>query len=109
MASYGQLGWHLNSEPVEVLVQPSHVDGVAGMKPLGEFYFYQAMVVGIPAVFLAVWWFLFPIWPRDYSHWEDSYVDIGFYPLTWLIREGAMDRAEKMAQRLRDWLARPRL
>jgi hypothetical protein len=74
MASYGQLGWHLNSEPVEVLVQPSHVDGVAGMKPLGEFYFYQAMVVGIPAVFLAVWWFLFPIWPRDYSHWEDSYV-----------------------------------
>lgn len=39
----------------------------------------------------------------------ESYVDIGFYPLTWLIREGAMDRAEKMAQRLRDWLARPRL
>jgi hypothetical protein len=73
MASYGQLGWHLKSEPVEVLVQPSHVDGVAGMKPLGDFYFYQAMVVGIPAVFLAVWWFLFPIWPVNYSHWEDPY------------------------------------
>jgi hypothetical protein len=74
MASYGQLGWHLNSEPMEERVQPSHVDGVAGMKPLGNFYFYQAMVVGIAAIFLAVWWFLFPVWPRDYSHWDSPYV-----------------------------------
>ncbi len=73
MANYGQLGWHLKSEPVEVRIQPSHVDGVAGMKPLGDFYFYQAMVVGIAAIFLAVWWFLFPIWPRDYSAWREPY------------------------------------
>jgi hypothetical protein len=56
------------------VVQPSHVDGVAGLKPVGDFYFYQAMVAAIPAIFLAAWWFLFPIWPRDYSHWEESYL-----------------------------------
>lgn len=74
MASYGQLGWQLNRESASIEVQPNHVDGVAGLKPVGDFYFYQAMVAAIPAIFLAVWWFLFPIWPRDYSHWESPYL-----------------------------------
>jgi hypothetical protein len=74
MACYGQLSRQLKRQSVEVVVQPMHVDGVAGLKPVGDFYFYQAMVVAIPAIFLAVWWFLFPIWPRDYSHWEDAYL-----------------------------------
>ena len=74
MASYGQLGWQLKKESVEIFLQPSHVDGVAGLKPLGDFYFYQAMIVAIPAIFLAVWWFIFPIWPRNYLYWEDAYL-----------------------------------
>lgn len=73
MASYGQLGWQLEKESVEIEMQPLHVDGVAGLKPVGDFFFYQAMIVAIPGIFLAVWWFLFPIWPRDYSHWEQAY------------------------------------
>ncbi len=74
MASYGQLGWQLEKESVEIEVQPLHFDGVAGLKPVGDFFFYQAMIAAIPAIFLAVWWFLFPIWPRDYSYWEQPYL-----------------------------------
>lgn len=74
MASYGQLGWQLEKESVEIEVQPLHVDGVAGLKPVGDFFFHQAMIAAIPAIFLAVWWFLFPIWPRDYSSWEPVYL-----------------------------------
>ena len=36
----------------------------------------------------------------------ESYVDIGFSIVTWIIRQGAKDRAEKMGHRLRDWLER---
>ena len=32
------------------------------------------MIVAIPAIFLAIWWFLFPFWPRDYHHLGDSYL-----------------------------------
>lgn len=74
IASYGHFGGLLKKHGMTVKVEPSHVDGVGGLKPVGDYYFYQAMVVGIPAIFLAVWWFLFPIWPRDYSYWEDSYL-----------------------------------
>lgn len=74
IASYGQLAQILEKESVEIEVNPLHVDDVAGLKPIGDFFFYQAMIAAIPAIFLAIWWFLFPIWPRDYSHWEQSYL-----------------------------------
>ncbi len=64
----------MKKESVKIMLQPTHVDGVAGLKPIGDFFFYQAMVTAIPAIFLAAWWFLFPIWPREYSHWEDPYI-----------------------------------
>ncbi len=76
MASYGQLGWHLKKRGLGIRLDPFHVDGVGGLKPVGDYYFYQAMVVAIPAIFLAVWWFLFPIWPRDYAHWENAYLGL---------------------------------
>lgn len=74
MASYGQLGWKLEKESIKIKMNPLHVDGVAGLKPIGDFFFHQAMVLVIPAIFLAVWLFLFPLWPRDYSRWEDIYL-----------------------------------
>lgn len=74
MASYGQLAWVLEKESIVIKAKPLHVDGVAGFKPIGDFFFYQAMITAIPAVFLATWWFLFPLWPRDYSHWEQAYL-----------------------------------
>lgn len=33
-----------------------------------------------------------------------SYVDIGFYPVTWIIRQGAKTKTEEMCNRLRQWL-----
>ncbi len=75
MISYGRLGWQLRKdESITIEVKPLHVDGVAGLKPVGDFFFYQATIAAIPAIFLGVWWLLFPIWPRDYSVWENSYL-----------------------------------
>jgi hypothetical protein len=76
MASHGQLGSFLKSNDIGLVVNPSHIDGVCGLKPVGDFYFFQAMVVAIPAIYLAFWWFLFPVWPRDYSYWEESYLGL---------------------------------
>ena len=74
MASYGQFGWQLQMDAIDVELQPDHVDGVAGLKPMGDYYFRQAMIAGIPAFFLAIWWFAFPVWPRDYTYWEQPYL-----------------------------------
>ncbi len=76
MANYGQFGWHLKKLGLQINTNPLHVDGVAGLKPIGDFYYFQAMVVAIPTIFLALWWFLFPVWPRDYTHWEDVYLGL---------------------------------
>lgn len=74
MIGYGRLGAELKKASVGIKVDPLHVDGVGGFKPIGDFFFAQALIASLPAIFLAVWWFLFPIWPRDYSHWQDAYV-----------------------------------
>ncbi|MCU0842575.1 MAG: hypothetical protein MUC79_12780 [Thiobacillaceae bacterium] len=82
MIGYGRLGHALRrheGKGVSIDVDPLHVDGVGGFKPVGDYYFHQAMIVSLPAFFLGVWWFLFPIWPRDYSHWQHAY--LGLFPL----------------------------
>lgn len=73
MAYYGRFGALLKRKQIKVNIDPEHVDGVGGLKPVGDYYFYQAMIVAIPAIFLAVWVLLIPWWPRDYSHWYESY------------------------------------
>jgi hypothetical protein len=35
-------------------VQPGHIDGAAGLDPIGELYFRQAMLLAVPAAWLAV-------------------------------------------------------
>jgi hypothetical protein len=35
-------------------VQPGHVDGAAGLEPIGELYFRHAMILAIPAAWLAI-------------------------------------------------------
>ncbi|HLA97602.1 MAG TPA: hypothetical protein VJL34_04045 [Anaerolineales bacterium] len=70
---YGRLGSLLRREKVSIRVQPGHVDGAAGLKPVGDLYFYQAMLVAIPALFLAVWWIIIPLIGR-YTNWRDPYL-----------------------------------
>ncbi len=74
-ASYGRLAQFLRNEQVALKVQPGHLDGVAGLKPIGDLYFFQAMLIAIPAVFLAVWWVLIPFFPY-YRTWRVPYAGL---------------------------------
>ena len=76
MAAYGGLGAALRKAGVSVRAIPGHLDGAAGLKPIGDLFFFQSTVAAIPAIFLAVWLVLIPIWPRDYSGWHALYVPL---------------------------------
>ena len=76
MACYGQLGALVRKHAIGMQLDPTHVDGAGGLKPVGDYYFFQAMVAAIPALFLGVWWFLIPVWPRDYGPWREVYAGL---------------------------------
>lgn len=48
------LGRRITQGPWTLHAQPGHVDGAAGLKPVGDLFFRQAMVIAIPAVWLIV-------------------------------------------------------
>ena len=75
MVAYGTLGQLSVRENVAISPRPGHIDRAAGLKPIGDFYFFQAMVVAIPCVYLAVWWFLIPLLPY-YQHWRSTYLGL---------------------------------
>lgn len=81
MASYGTLGLLMKKTGVVFHVQPGYLDGAAGLKPVGDFYFFQAMVAGLPALFLTVWLVLIPRWPvaDRYAIWQEPY--LGLLPI----------------------------
>jgi hypothetical protein len=78
MACYGKLGHFLrcSKEPsVRMTLIVGHPDGVGGLSPVGSFFFRQAVIVGIPAAFLAIWLLLIPL-PQFrplYQQWLRSY------------------------------------
>lgn len=74
MASYGALGPFLKQSGLSIRAWPGHIDGAAGLKPVGDFYFFQAMVAAIPAMFLAAWWVLIPLFGERYAYWRDPYL-----------------------------------
>jgi hypothetical protein len=55
MLSCGSLGRRLTRRGISFRVIPGHVDGAAGLKPLGDYYLHQSLLVAIPVVFLLVW------------------------------------------------------
>lgn len=75
MACYGILGSLISEAHIKLRVIPGHLDAVAGLKPVGNFYFSQAIVVGIPAIFLAVWLVLIPhpYFLPLYGGWQKPY------------------------------------
>ena len=76
MSAYGSLLRLIRQEHLSLRAEPEHTDGVCGFKPLGDFYGFQALVAAIPAIFLALWWVIIPIFPRDYSHWRQPYAGL---------------------------------
>lgn len=116
MVCYGFLGAFLHNLQVTVMIQPGHPDSAAGLKPLGDFYFFQAMLLALPIAFMAVWVLLIPIWPyRDYTYWLGPYlvlliiglvIEIGAFVLPmWSIHQD-MVRGKAAAQAKADALGR---
>jgi hypothetical protein len=83
-----------------------------GLEPVGDFYSFQARVVSIPAIFLAVWSVLIPLVPRlslFYHHWREPYLALlvpavlvqllaFFYPLLWFHREMMRQKTELLSE-----------
>ena len=73
MACYGRLGKMINNLRIALKVQPGHIDGVAGLKPIGEFYFNQAKICALPALFLAVCLLIIQFGNTRYEVWRVPY------------------------------------
>lgn len=63
MIGIGTLGRRIKRGEWMIHPQPGHVDGAAGLKPVGDLYFHEAMVLAIPALFLAAWVMVAPNYP----------------------------------------------
>ena len=68
---------------------PGHPDGAGGFRPIGDFFFYQSVIAGIPAIYLAAWWWFFPLIP-EYSFWRGPYmwllfIAIGIEAMTFIL------------------------
>jgi hypothetical protein len=74
--SYSRLGQRLKSAGFLINVDPEHLDGVAGLRPVGSLYFFQSALVAVPGVFLAVWWFLIPFFGPRYSDFRGVYAGL---------------------------------
>jgi hypothetical protein len=104
MACYGFLGYFLDQSHIHVSIIPGHLDTVAGLKPIGDFYLRQAATVGLPAVYVAAWLVLMRLQLfANYQPWRDSYVGLLFLailfeitsfiaPLWWFHREMAQQK-----------------
>ncbi|QIK10203.1 hypothetical protein SLV14_007015 [Streptomyces sp. Je 1-4] len=77
---YGWLGRRLRAnQAIKLIVQPGHVDGAAGLRPIGSLYLFQAMLVSLIALYLSVWWLLMELVPRfkaRYGYWQDAYLGL---------------------------------
>jgi hypothetical protein len=71
---YGLLGRRLTRSRFTITVDPEHLDGATGLRPIGDFYFFQAMLLAVPAVFLGAWWVAIPFYGERYESWRDAYV-----------------------------------
>jgi hypothetical protein len=74
--SYARLGARLGRAGLEIRTEPAHLDGAAGLRPVGDLYFFQALVLAVPAAYLGAWWYVFPLLGDRYSEWSDAYVGL---------------------------------
>ncbi|MDN3243077.1 hypothetical protein [Glycomyces tritici] len=55
LIGYGLLGRSLRRLEVTLRMVPVHPDEAAGLKPIGDFYFYHSLLANLPAAFLGAW------------------------------------------------------
>ncbi|MDB9466290.1 hypothetical protein [Dolichospermum circinale] len=61
MAAYGTLGYFFaktGQYKIALNLIPDCIDGASGLKPIGDFYFFQAIIASIPAFFISIWWLI---------------------------------------------------
>lgn len=56
LAHFGTLASVLSTDAAGLNIAPGHFDGAAGLKPIGDFYLYQAVLLAIPILWLGAWW-----------------------------------------------------
>jgi hypothetical protein len=94
---------------VELSVSPGHPDGAAGLKPLGDFFLAQAMLLAVPAAFLFIWTLLFflPAFEDRYGDWRGIYIGLfllaiaieiaAFFIPLWRVHEVMKDAKLRLA------------
>jgi MFS family permease len=85
---YGWFAIALRKEKFTLRLIPDHLDGAAGLRPIGNFYLFQTIVVAIPALFVGVWALLISLVPRYrdlYGHWRISYILLLLLTLTFVV------------------------
>ena len=122
MVAYGSLGSLLARRGIRFSARAGDIDRAAGLKPLGDYYFSQALLLAIPAVFLLIWslLFLLPQWQR-YEVWRPRYLALlllaivieiaAFFAPMWTVhRDMKREKARQLhaADRLSDEIARLR-
>jgi hypothetical protein len=78
MLAYGLISRSVSAAKLTLNAVPGHVDGAAGLKPLGDFYLRQAILLALPAAFLLSWSLilLIPSWDERYSGWREWYLGL---------------------------------
>lgn len=56
LTHYGTLAGVLSTHNSGLRITPGHFDGVCGLKPIGDFYLFQAVLLAIPILWLGAWW-----------------------------------------------------
>jgi hypothetical protein len=74
--AFGRIGTWLVRWHHSMMTMPGHPDGAAGMKPVGDFYSFQAALIAIPAFYLAFWWLAIGAVPafQRYDYWRQPYL-----------------------------------
>jgi hypothetical protein len=74
---YGLLGRRLTRSGFTITADPEHLDGASGLRPVGDFYFFQAMLLAVPASFLGAWWVAIPFFGDRYGEgWRHAYAGL---------------------------------
>lgn len=84
MAHACMLSRALERGQVRVVARPGALDGAGGLRAIGDYFFLQASVVSLPAVYLAAWLVLIPMLDR-YQHWVQPYCGLLLVALVFVV------------------------
>lgn len=124
LATYGSLASQIADDRITVRIHPGHFDGANGLRPVGHFYLFQAMLTAIPLLWLAGWAIAFPAYlaspclaqyvPADYARvvqWQffAQWLVVAFFtylgfvrPILQLRRKVSTQHRKLLAHRLPD-------